>query len=265
MANYASKVIEIAAAEVGYLEKKSNSQLDDKTANAGSNNYTKYGRDMHNLYPSVMDFPAAWCDCFVDWCFYKAYGIATAKNLLRGDFNDYTIYSAKFYKNKNAWYTSNPKVGDQIFFTNSSGTICHTGLVVEVTPTKIVTIEGNTSSASGVVANGGCVAKKTYSISYSRIAGYGRPNYDAEPTTTTTTTNGALSKEIDWYGTVTASSLNVRKWAGTQNDKCSFSPLAKGTKVGVCDSVKASDGTVWYYVKVGSKYGFVSSKYIKKN
>lgn len=29
MANYASKVIEIAAAEVGYLEKKSNSQLDD--------------------------------------------------------------------------------------------------------------------------------------------------------------------------------------------------------------------------------------------
>ena len=62
-------VINIAKAEVGYLEKKSNSQLDSKTANAGSANYTKYGRDMHAIYPSVMDFPAAWCDCFVDWCF----------------------------------------------------------------------------------------------------------------------------------------------------------------------------------------------------
>ena len=36
------KVILIAKNEIGYLEKKSNSQLDSKTANAGSNNYTKY-------------------------------------------------------------------------------------------------------------------------------------------------------------------------------------------------------------------------------
>ena len=98
-----NKVIEIALAEVGYLEKKSNSQLDSKTANAGSANYTKYGRDMHKLYPSVMDFPAAWCDAFVDWCFYKAYGVANAKGLLGGNFNDYTVSSAQLYKNKGAW------------------------------------------------------------------------------------------------------------------------------------------------------------------
>ena len=36
----AEKVILIAKNEIGYLEKKSNSQLDDKTANAGSGNYT---------------------------------------------------------------------------------------------------------------------------------------------------------------------------------------------------------------------------------
>ena len=41
--NYASKVLEIALAEVGYLEKKSAKDLDSKTANAGYNNYTKYG------------------------------------------------------------------------------------------------------------------------------------------------------------------------------------------------------------------------------
>ena len=39
------KLISVAEAEEGYLEKASNAQLDDKTANAGWNNYTKYARD----------------------------------------------------------------------------------------------------------------------------------------------------------------------------------------------------------------------------
>ena len=44
------KLIQTADNEVGYLEKSSNSQLDDKTANAGMNNYTKYWRDIKNEY-----------------------------------------------------------------------------------------------------------------------------------------------------------------------------------------------------------------------
>lgn len=177
MANTVQKVLNIAEAEVGYLEKKTNADLDSKTKNAGYNNYTKYGRDMHELYPSVMDFPAAWCDCFVDWCFYKAYGTANAKKLLCGDFNDYTVISAQLYKNKKAWHKS-PKVGDQIFFNNSKGGICHTGLVYKVDTLYVYTIEGNTSSTAGVVANGGAVAKKKYAKTYGRIAGYGRPQYE---------------------------------------------------------------------------------------
>lgn len=197
MAYDVNKVIIIALAEVGYLEKKSNSNLDSKTANAGSKNYTKYGRDMHKLYPSVMDFPAAWCDCFVDWCFYKAYGVCNAKGLLCGNFNDYTVASAQLYKNKDAWHTSNPKVGDQIFFKNSSR-ICHTGLVYKVTSTTVYTIEGNTSGASGVIANGGGVCKKSYPLSYSRIAGYGRPNYGTKSSTSTsTTTSKTPTSKID--------------------------------------------------------------------
>lgn len=43
----AKKLLEIAAAEIGYIEKQSNSQLDNKTANAGSADYTKYARDLH--------------------------------------------------------------------------------------------------------------------------------------------------------------------------------------------------------------------------
>ena len=180
MANTVDKVLAIAKAEVGYLEKKNGDAryLYDKRANAGYNNYTKYGKEMHEIYPAVMDYPAAWCDCFVDWCFYKAYGVATAKSLLDGNFDDYTVASANMYKNHNAWYTNNPKVGDQVFFKNSYGGICHTGLVIAVDNLYIHTIEGNTSAALGVVANGGGVSQKKYALNYSRIAGYGRPKYD---------------------------------------------------------------------------------------
>ena len=139
-------------------------------------NYTKYGKEMHDIYPSVMDFPAAWCDAFVDWCFYKAYGVSNAKSLIGGNFNDYTPSSAQLYKNKNAWFSS-PKVGDQIFFKNSTR-INHTGLVYNVDAKYVYTIEGNTSTTSGVVANGGGVCKKKYKLNYSKIAGYGRPKYD---------------------------------------------------------------------------------------
>lgn len=202
MANTVDKVLAIALAEVGYLEKKSDSQLESKTANAGTNNYTKYGKEMHQLYPSVMDYPASWCDSFIDWCFYKAYGVTNAKGLLGGDFNDYTVASAQLYKNKGAWYTSNPKVGDQIFFKNSTR-IHHTGLVYAVDSKYVYTIEGNTSGGSTVIANGGAVCKKKYLLTNSKIAGYGRPKYDVvaknpytEPTTTLK--SGAKGEGVKW-------------------------------------------------------------------
>lgn len=194
MANTVDKVIKVAETEVGYLEKsksayqKNPAVLDKKTEGAGSDNYTKYGRDMHKIYPGVMDFPAYWCDCFVDWCFYQAYGTSNAKALLGGNFDDYTVNSAQLYKNKNAYIkrgAGTPKVGDQIFFRNDQR-ICHTGLVYKVDATTVYTIEGNTSTGSGVVANGGGVAKKSYSLTNTRIDGYGRPKYDRSASAPTT-------------------------------------------------------------------------------
>ena len=118
---YASKVIEIALGEVGYLEKKSNSNLDSKTGNAGSNNYTKYARDLDaipNFYNGKKN-GYAWCDVWVDWVFVEAFGADMAKKLLCQPDKSYgagCYYSAKYYKNKNQFHTSNPKIGDQIFF-----------------------------------------------------------------------------------------------------------------------------------------------------
>lgn len=163
------KVIDIALAEVGYLEKKSNKDLDSKTANAGSANYTKYARD---LYPALQGQP--WCDMFVDWCHVQAFGKIKAVDLL-GGFSAYTPTSAQYYKDRGLWRTV-PLFGDQIFFKNSTR-ICHTGFVTKVGGTKVYTVEGNTSAGTEVIANGGAVCEKSYYLNNTRIAGYGRPDW----------------------------------------------------------------------------------------
>lgn len=177
------RLIATAKAEEGYLEKASNSQLDSKTANAGSNNYTKYARDLDNIgniYNGKKN-GYAWCDVFVDWCFITTFGVELAMKLLcqsYGGAGAGCTYSAQYYKNKGQFYTKNPQAGDQIFFTSDGGkTSSHTGIVTDVSNGKVYTIEGNTSSAAGVVANGGCVRSKSYSLSYSCIYGYGRPDW----------------------------------------------------------------------------------------
>ena len=180
MSCYASDVLKVARDEVGYLEKESNRYLDDDTANAGDENYTKYARDLDSIngFYNGKKNGYAWCDVFVDWCFVQAYGLENAKRLLcHGTSGAGCSNSMNYYKRKGQFYTS-PKVGDQIFFKNSSGTVTHTGLVYNVDNTYVYTVEGNTSSASGVVANGGGVFEKKYKLSYKNIYGYGRPKYD---------------------------------------------------------------------------------------
>lgn len=169
-------VIDVAENEVGYLEKATNNNLDDKTANAGSGNWTKYGRDLIKEIGSPYSNGAAWCDMFVDWVFIRAFGIEVAKKLL-GGWSAYTPTSAQYFKNMKQWYTSNPKIGDVIFFKNATR-ICHTGIVYNVDTSKVYTIEGNTSGGSQVISNGGGVCKKSYLLTNSSIAGYGRPKYD---------------------------------------------------------------------------------------
>lgn len=55
-----------------------------------------------------------------------------------------------------------------------------TGLVYDIDSKYVYTVEGNTSSASGVVANGGAVAKKKYALTNARLAGFCRPNWDMD-------------------------------------------------------------------------------------
>ena len=180
------RLLQTARAEIGYLEKASNDQLYDKTANAGDKNYTKYAYELDktDLYHAGKN-GYAWCDIFVDWCFTAAFGLPLATKLtcqpLRG-YGAGCTESANYYKWNGRFFTNNPQPGDQIFFTNDGGkTMAHTGIVEKVENGVVYTIEGNTSSAPGVVANGGSVNSKSYKIDYARIGGYGRPDYSLVP------------------------------------------------------------------------------------
>lgn len=183
MAFTASKLLAIAAEEVGYLEKATNAQLDSKTANAGKGNWTKYARDLYRAgYYNGNKNGHAWCDVFVDWLFWKLVGEDKdkAQKMIcqTGSLGAGCRYSANYYRKAGRFFKS-PKVGDQIFF-GPSGAETHTGVVYFVSDKYVYTIEGNTSGASGVVANGGGVCRKQYLKGYSKISGYGRPLYDKE-------------------------------------------------------------------------------------
>ena len=162
----AEKIIKIALGEVGYLEKASNSQLQDKTANAGDNNYTKYG-----AWYGMNGQP--WCDMFVSWCADQA-GEGSAVGRYA-----YVPSHKSFFEGKGRWHEKSgytPEAGDVIIFRNES----HIGLVEYVSGDYVHTIEGNTSGGSTLVANGGGVHQKCYHKSSSYILGYGHPAYRQE-------------------------------------------------------------------------------------
>jgi hypothetical protein len=165
-----NKIISTAEAEVGYLEKKSNKDLNSKTANVGSANYTKYGK----WIGANGDY---WCASFLSWIFYKAFGTDLGKKLLCGSYSAACETIRQNFK-KMYQYKTSPKPGDVIFFsgTRHSGAN-HIGLVYKVADGKVYTIEGNSGGASDVIDNGGGVVKKVYKTSNSKILGYGHPDY----------------------------------------------------------------------------------------
>ena len=79
---------------------------------------------------------------------------------------------------------------------------------------------------------------------------------------TTKKTNSVNNTKCKFKGTVTATSLNVRSWAGTEYQK--LRSISKGKVVEVYDEVKASTGKTWYYIKESGKFGFVSAEHIAR-
>lgn len=317
----------------GYLEKKSNAYLDDFKKNAGYNNYTKFARDVNSWgQPGCQGQP--WCAEYQFWKLAKVLGITKTLQIMGGGF--YNCVSITNWAKKNGTWHSTPKDGALVIFRDGS----HIGSVRSYSNTYIYTNEGNTSSAAGVIANGGSCRNKRYLRSDPVIDGYIWITWGDEKTSTEIwkatgtaistvddlyireTPNGyvlgqinkgnrveingeksgmwtkvkvagigigwaatkylqidgvknattTISKKQDktqrlYTGQVTASSLNVRTWAGAEYPNIKKYPtLSSGNKVDVMNfTQKAKDGASWYYIRIAGKYfGFVSAKYIKK-
>lgn len=177
-------------------------------------------------------------------------------------------------KNAGIWIENDayiPKVGDVILYDwqdngvgDNVGSSDHVGIVYSISGNTFTVIEGNYSNT---------VKVRTLTVNGRYIRGYITPKYSTKATSSTTppstsnpstpSSSTTLNRTVKWYGTVIADLLNVRTWAGAENKTCSFSPLKKNTTVGVCDSVKAKDGSTWYYIKYNNKYGFVHSAYVR--
>lgn len=317
-----------------YLEKRTNAYLDDFQKNAGYNNYTKFARDVNSWgQPGCQAQP--WCAEYQFWKLVNVLGITKALKIMGGGF--YNCQSITRHAKANGTWHSTPKDGALIIFRNGS----HIGDVQSFDFSKVYTNEGNTSSAAGVVANGGAVRNKSYAINDSAIDGYVWIDWGTdEPATSTWKATGTATSTVDdlyvretpngyvlgqinkgnrveingeksgmwtkikvvgigigwaatkylqidgaqnttatvitkkqdktqrlFTGQVTASSLNVRTWAGAEYPNIKKYPtLNKENKVDVMNfTQKASDGNSWYYIRIAGKYfGFVSAKHIKK-
>lgn len=175
-------IISIALNEVGYFAKRSNSDLDSKTANAlGAGQYNGYCKYARDTWPGKNGL--AWCAMFVCWVFKMAANGKedVAKKLLcGGGYSAGCTQMLKAFGAKGQLISKNstPIPGDVVLFNwdngNSTSVAQHVGIVVGVNGDKVTTVEGNTSATSQ--GHGGCVEKKDRSRK--NIICFCRPIYD---------------------------------------------------------------------------------------
>lgn len=233
--------------QVGYLEKRSNANLDSKTGNAGYGNYTKYSRDVNNW--GLMGCQGQpWCATYQFWICVKTSGKAKALEIMGNGF--YNCNSVKAHsRSKGTWHSS-PKVGALVIFRNGA----HIGRVIRISGNTIYTNEGNTSSGGldHVEANGGCVAEKSYTIGNSQIDGYVWIDYgeaEAKP-------------EKPWKATGTAMSTVDNLFVRAEPNGEVIGELMKGNRF----EIDGKTSGMWTHVKVANiGVGWVATKYIRKD
>lgn len=162
--NQLDKFLEVAQAELGYIE-------------GPADNQTKYQKPNQ-----------AWCGAFVNWCAKQAE--------IKIPNCTYTPAGATGFMDKKAWTLSeeaDPQPGDIVFFDfpgDALDRISHVGIVISNNGDgTVTTIEGNTSpDKKGDQRNGGEVCKKVRAYKKKNrgkvkpslpvfIVGFGRPKF----------------------------------------------------------------------------------------
>ena len=180
--------MDIWTAQVGYMEKASNADLDDPTANAGRANYTKFARDLDAVgYYNGRKQGTSWCCVGPDWSRYIAYGMELAQKIMNQPAKGCGAgvkWVYRYFDQMRHFYRGIiPQRGDQAIMVtyNAQGYVSswqHTGVVDRVSGGRVYLIEGNTSPGTAVIPNGGMVCRKSYPLGDKRIYGYGRPRWD---------------------------------------------------------------------------------------
>ena len=181
-------LLAVALSQLGYTEGNTNGAFGGNEN--GTDNFTEYNFNMGSFGVGygTKDYP--WCASFVsfcllqsgahnqtriaDWC-RKNEGNADyiwrevscnrwAKQLRTcGYFKDAASFGGDYL----------PIPGDLIYFTEDRKLESHIGIVLYCDGEFVYTVEGNTSSATGLEVNGGGVYTKSYPLSSAYIRGYG--------------------------------------------------------------------------------------------
>ena len=207
--------------------------------NAGENNYTKYWRD---IKPDYQGQP--WCAAFVSWCMMKAFGLDTAKKLLKHWPYVYCPTMADLFT-----LNSNPKVGDIVIFYRN-GTFTHTGIVIKVSGDRFWTVEGNTSSGSAIIANGGGVCQKSYYNSNLPGTKFCTPNYNLVKNATPVSDTAKKQNTRAYIAQIKKDTKCYTKSNKNSPSKM-FPKLKKGAVVEVMKYTETdSSGLKWYFIRI---------------
>ena len=141
------ELVEVAIKEIGYKE--------------GAGGATKYG-----TWCGIGS--ANWCHAFVSWCANECGFVAEGVIPKTGSCEDGRQWFIKRneYQERGSY---EPAPGDIVYFRHGSETVSHHVGIVEYAENGVLhTIEGN---------SGGVVKRREYSMTATRIMGYGLPNY----------------------------------------------------------------------------------------
>lgn len=248
MSCYAKNVVETALSEVGYKETGTNR---NKFAEYIDKNYHDFYNGKKNGYQ--------WCDLFVDYCvLVNSANEAEALKVLcqpKKSAGAGCRYSYQYYKQKKRT-GKEPKFGAQIFFGTGEYPT-HTGIVVQVTDNKVITVEGNADNK---------VQKKSYSKNSSKIYGYGYPIYTEATETPVFVPNSPL-KTIEQV----ADEVIAGKWGNGAERKARLIEAGYNydevqAKVNQILNAKtpAKPAYTTYTVKKGDTLWQISQKYLGK-
>ena len=181
--NQREDIVNVALSQVGYREGTYSG--DYGGSDDGSyNNYTEYNYWYHNYVNSGMPVGgdgAPWCATFVSWCAEQANIPSSILKRSTAAGHGASYFNVNFYSGSSTLASSGdndsyfqgynymPQKGD-LFYTRSWS---HVGLVVGVSGSYVITVEGNTNNNGSSQGNG------VYKLTWRKIADlyFGVPNY----------------------------------------------------------------------------------------